>query len=91
MVTTPILFLLINGYFIISFAFFVWVWIAVRGRRRNLAQGTGSAETATETKIDIDGWMEWRLMLNYREEELEECGKQPGHLTEASEDGYDSK
>ena len=48
MVTTLILFLLINGYFIISLAFFVWVWIAVRGRRRNLAQGAGSAKTATD-------------------------------------------
>jgi hypothetical protein len=48
MVTTLILFLLINGYFIISFAFFRMGLNCSWGRRRNLAQCAGSAKTATD-------------------------------------------
>ena len=47
MVTTLILFLLINGYFVTSFAFFRMDLNCSWGCRRNLAQGAGSAKTGT--------------------------------------------
>ena len=48
MVTTLILFLLINGYFIISFAFFRMDLNCSQAHRRNIVQGAGSAKTTTD-------------------------------------------